>query len=256
MTAAEKTNKIILSGVMMAIVTVSTMLLAIPVPFTNGYIHLGDSMVFLSVLILGWKYGAVVAGGGSALADIFLSYVHWAPWTFIIKALMALVMGLAIEKTRHNKKNLGIVLVVTIIIWGIFNLAVGHIISYEALHRPANLVGAGVEDLSSLGSVITSMQMKLMVIAVAIPLMLLVVSFIIKKKEHFTVPLTEILAMTLSGLFMVFGYYVAGGLIYGNFAVAAFSIPMNIIQFVMGFLLATLLRVALSKTPVKKFFTY
>lgn len=256
MITKDRTNKMILSGVMMALVTVSTMLIAIPVPFTNGYIHLGDSMVFLSVIILGWKYGAVVSGTGSALADMFLGYVHWAPWTFVIKALMALVMGLAMEKTRKNKKNVSIVLVATIIIWGIFNLAVNHIISYEAIHRPANLIESGVADSTALGAAISSMQMKLMLIAVLIPVMLIIVSIFIKKKEHFTVPLTEILSMTLSGLFMVFGYYVSGGLIYGNFAVSAFSIPMNIIQFVMGFLVATLLRAALSKTPVKKYFAY
>lgn len=256
MTATEKTNKIILSGVMMAVVTVATMVIAIPVPFTNGYIHLGDSMVFLSVLILGWKYGAFAAGAGSALADLFLGYVHWAPWTFVIKALMALVMGLAIEKTRKSKKNIGLVLVITIIVWGIFNLAVGHIISYEALHRPAGLIGTGAEDITGLGAAVTSLQMKLMFIAIFIPLLLIIVSIAIKKKEHFTVPLTEILAMTLSGLFMVFGYYVAGGLIYGNFAVSAFSIPMNMIQFVMGFVVASLLRAALAKTPARKFFIY
>ncbi len=254
MAASEKTNKVILSGVMMALTAVATMLIAIPVPFTNGYIHLGDSMVFLSVIILGWRYGAIVAGAGASMADIFLGYVHWAPWTFLIKGAMALVMGLAMEKTMKSRKNTSLTLIITIALWAMFNMAVAQIVNYEGIHRPSNLLGAGDGNLSAVGDLVNSIQLKLMFMAIAIPVMLIIVSVVIRKKEHYKIPLTEILAMTLAGLFMVFGYYVAGGLIYGNFGIAAFSIPMNMIQFIMGFLVAALLRAALSRTPVRKYF--
>ncbi|MDD3168327.1 MAG: ECF transporter S component, partial [Eubacteriales bacterium] len=81
----EKTTKIIVAGLMMAMIVVATILIIIPVPFGNGYIHLGDAIIFLSVLILGWEYGAVAAGVGSALADILVGYAIWAPWTLFIK---------------------------------------------------------------------------------------------------------------------------------------------------------------------------
>ncbi len=256
MLVAERTNKIILSGLMMAITAVATMVIAIPVPFTNGYIRLGDSMVFLSVLILGWRYGAIVAGAGSAMADLFLGYVHWAPWTFIIKTIMALLMGLVIEKTIKNKKNTVIVVIFTMIIWLAFNFMVNKIILYKAKHDPVSLFSDEIPDLNALGEFLNTVQSQLMIVALLIPVFLVMVSLIIKKKEHYTIPLTEILAMTLSGLFMVFGYYIAGGILYGNFAISAFSIPMNIIQFVIGFLLASLISAALSKTPAVRFFTY
>lgn len=89
-------NKIVLSGVMMALVTVMTMVIQIPVPATNGYIHLGDTMIFFSVLLLGYKYGAVVSGVGSALADLLTGYVQYAPITLVVKALMAVAMGIFI----------------------------------------------------------------------------------------------------------------------------------------------------------------
>jgi uncharacterized membrane protein len=98
----EKTTKIILTGLMMAMIVVATVLIIIPVPFGNGYIHLGDTMIFLSVLILGWKYGAVAAGFGSALADILVGYAVWSPWTLIIKGIMGAVMGLFIMKSMRK----------------------------------------------------------------------------------------------------------------------------------------------------------
>jgi len=256
MTVSEKTNKIILTGVMMAIVAVATMIIAIPVPFTNGYIHLGDSMVFLSVLILGWRYGAVASGVGSALADLFLGYVHWAPWTLCIKGMMALLMGLIIEKAAGNRRNAAIAIAATTIIWMVFHIAVNRIIRYEATHNPANLLGDEIPDVSALGSFVNSIQNQLMLAALLIPVFLIIIAFALKKKEHYSIPLSEILGMTLAGLWMVFGYYIAGGILYGNFAVSAFSIPMNMLQFIIGFLVASLITAALSKTPAVKYFTF
>ena len=51
-----KTKEICLRGLMIALVTVSTMVLQIPVSATNGYIHLGDSMILLISVFLGAFY--------------------------------------------------------------------------------------------------------------------------------------------------------------------------------------------------------
>lgn len=238
----------------MALTTIATMVIAIPVPFTNGYIHLGDSMVFLSVLVLGWRYGAVAAGVGSALADIFLGYVNWAPWTLCIKAVMAILMGLIIEKAMGSTRNTLIAAGATVVAWLGFHFAVNRIIEIQAANNPSALLSEEVTDVSQLGAFLNSMQSQLMVAALAIPVFLIVIALVLKKKENLSVPVSEILGMTMAGLWMVFGYYVAGGLMYGNFAVSAFSIPMNMIQFVAGFLVAALLTAALAKTPVMKQF--
>ena len=58
---------------------------------TQGYVHLGDTMVFLGVLMLGKRRGAAAAGLGSALADVLGGFAFWAPWTLVIKSLMAFV---------------------------------------------------------------------------------------------------------------------------------------------------------------------
>ena len=93
----DKTYKIVMTGLMMCLVMVTTWIVKVPIAFTNGYVHLGDAAIFLSVLVLGKKHGVVAAGVGSALADVIGGYAYFAPWTLIVKALMALVMGIALE---------------------------------------------------------------------------------------------------------------------------------------------------------------
>lgn len=93
----DKTIKLALTGLMTALVTVCVMALPIPIPMTTGYVNLGDGMIFLSVLLLGWKYGAFAGGVGAALADILLGAAAWAPWTLVIKAGMAVILGLSLK---------------------------------------------------------------------------------------------------------------------------------------------------------------
>ncbi|HNY65341.1 MAG TPA: ECF transporter S component [Deltaproteobacteria bacterium] len=85
-----------LLALFMALVAVSTMVVRIPIPQTNGYLNLGDSMVLLAALFFGPVGGFIAGGIGSALADILGGYPQWAPWTLVIKGLEAMiVVGLA-----------------------------------------------------------------------------------------------------------------------------------------------------------------
>lgn len=81
-----------------ALVCTLTFAIKIPVPATNGYTHLGDSMIFIGVLMLGWRKAAPAAAVGAALADLLGGYVHWVIPTVLIKGAMVVVMGLALEK--------------------------------------------------------------------------------------------------------------------------------------------------------------
>lgn len=67
----NNTRKYVLTGLMTALVLCLTFFIKIPVPYTSGYIHLGDSMIYLSVMILGPVYGAFASGIGSMLADLW-----------------------------------------------------------------------------------------------------------------------------------------------------------------------------------------
>ena len=98
----QKTNRIVMTGLMTCLILVATMVVRIPVPFTQGYVHLGDTMIFLGVLLLGKKNGTIAAGVGSALADLLGGYAYYVPWTLVVKALMAFVVGAALE---HQEKK-------------------------------------------------------------------------------------------------------------------------------------------------------
>lgn len=98
------TTKLVITALMICLILVATIALRIPSP-TQGYIHLGDTIVFLSVLLLGKKYAAFAAAVGSALADLLGGFAIYAPWTLVIKFLMAFVMGLFIEISLKKKSN-------------------------------------------------------------------------------------------------------------------------------------------------------
>ena len=78
---------------------------AVKIPSLHGYSHMGDCMIFLSVLILGTRKGALAGGIGAALSDLLGGYMHWILPTFFIKYIMAVVMGLFIDKILPNVKG-------------------------------------------------------------------------------------------------------------------------------------------------------
>ncbi len=96
-TSNNATMKTVLCALMMCLIMVAILFIRIPIPFTQGYVHPGDAMIFLAVLVLGWKYGAVAAAFGGMLGDVLGGFAAWAPWTFGIKGIMAIIMGLIIE---------------------------------------------------------------------------------------------------------------------------------------------------------------
>lgn len=98
----NKTKELSLNGILIALVAIATMAIKVPVPATEGYIHLGDSMIYLASILFGWKIGLIAGGVGSALADIFSGYAHWALPTLIIKGLEGLIIGKIAYKTAHN----------------------------------------------------------------------------------------------------------------------------------------------------------
>jgi len=84
---------IAVSGVMAALVCVGTMLIQVPVPATEGFINIGDAMIFTSSLIFGSVIGGFAGGVGSALADIILGYGYFAPLTLIVKGIEGVLAG-------------------------------------------------------------------------------------------------------------------------------------------------------------------
>lgn len=122
------TKKIVFAALLAALACVATMIIKIPTPL-GGYIHAGDAVVVLAGFLLGPVWGALAAGLGSALADVISGYVVYAPGTFVIKAVVALLAGWIIG-TKLIKNEFAKALVAGII-GGI--VMVGGYMLYEAV---------------------------------------------------------------------------------------------------------------------------
>jgi len=139
----NKTQKIVLSSLLAALVCVATMLIKIPSPL-KGYVNPGDCVVLLSGWVLSPLYAFLTAGVGSALADIFSGYVIYAPATFLIKGAMALICSLAVKTI--NKKPLAMQIasgiIAEIVMVGGYYIFEGFMYGFiaSAVNIPANAV--------------------------------------------------------------------------------------------------------------------
>lgn len=89
----NKNVRLLVKSAMLAALCCAATLINIPLP-GNGYANLGDAVVMCTAFFAGPFWGALAAAVGSALSDVILSYVIYAPATFIIKGLVALCFGL------------------------------------------------------------------------------------------------------------------------------------------------------------------
>lgn len=102
----KNTKNLAICGLLAALILLATYVIKLPVPITNGYVHLGDGFIFMAALLTG-PIGALVAGVGSMLADLIGGYFVYVIPTFLIKAAMGYVAGrFAICDKRSLMKNL------------------------------------------------------------------------------------------------------------------------------------------------------
>jgi uncharacterized repeat protein (TIGR04002 family) len=101
----KKIKNLTLTGLMAALITLFTAYIVhIPIGVSGGYIHLGDSLIYLSAVLLPWPYAMAAGAIGGGLADL-LTAPMWAPATVIIKILIVLPFT-SRRKGILNKRNL------------------------------------------------------------------------------------------------------------------------------------------------------
>ncbi len=104
----NKVYKLVLSAVFCALVFTMTWI-AIPAP-SVGNINLGDCMIILSAVLIGGWYGVFSAALGATLCDLASGYAIYAPGTFLIKALMVIVIILVRKVSFKNNRVLSLVI--------------------------------------------------------------------------------------------------------------------------------------------------
>lgn len=86
----NKLKYLTLTGLMAAMITIMTAYIChIPTGINGGYIHFGDSIIYLAATLLPTPYALAAAAIGGGVADLLTSPI-WAPATIIIKMMIAL----------------------------------------------------------------------------------------------------------------------------------------------------------------------
>ena len=100
-----------------ALVFIATSVIVVETPATKGFFNLGETMVYTAALLGGPIIGAFAGGVGSALADLYLGYPHYAPGTLVIKGIEGFLVGyLALVLKRMNIKQWKMLTLITALI--------------------------------------------------------------------------------------------------------------------------------------------
>lgn len=81
----------------------------VPVGVNGGYIHFGDSMIYLAASILPLPYAMAAGAIGAGLSDLMSGGVMWVVPTVIIKALMAAMFSAKQEKVLGKRNALAMI---------------------------------------------------------------------------------------------------------------------------------------------------
>ncbi|MCM1544050.1 MAG: TIGR04002 family protein [Ruminococcus sp.] len=90
------------AGLMAAVIALFTAFVKFPTGINSGYLHVGDSMIYLAGCLIG-PYGIIASAIGGALADIIAGSAVWAIPTAIIKVLNC--VPFVIASHYYQKKN-------------------------------------------------------------------------------------------------------------------------------------------------------
>ncbi|MGN0244177.1 MAG: ECF transporter S component [Lachnospiraceae bacterium] len=145
----KKTQLLTITAVFIALTYVFTAFINIRLPFApnGGLIHLGNVPLFLCAILFGKRIGAIAGGVGMGLFDLLSGWTAWAPFTFVIVALMGYVVGAVTEHHYTFKWKLLALLLAAVI------KVVGYYIAEVVLYHnwvtpvtsiPGNLLQVGV----------------------------------------------------------------------------------------------------------------
>ena len=103
-------KNIVLTGLLAAMMIFTTAyILHIPI-VGGGYIHLGDTILYMAAALLPTPYAMAVGVIGGGLADVLTGAAVWAPATVIIKAVMALAFTAKKDRLLCRRNLLALLL--------------------------------------------------------------------------------------------------------------------------------------------------
>lgn len=171
-----KIKNLTITGLLIALVYVATRFIQfhLPISINGGLTHAGTFLLFTIAFVFGKRKAAISGALGMALSDITSPWTAWAPFTFIVRAVMGYMAGAIVFNKNSCSDSAG----------------------------------------------------------------------------KFTVKC--VIAIILSGIWMCAGYYVAEGLLYGNWITPVASIPGNLLQLIIG-IFSIPMSVALKKAKIDRY---
>ncbi|MDQ7793044.1 MAG: ECF transporter S component [bacterium] len=125
-----------LSGLLTAMVTVATLAIRFPVAATQGYINFGDTLIFVTALLMGPRFGLLAGGVGSALADTLGGYAQWAPATLVIKGLEGYIVGAIGYRVFQARRRVTPTVVGAALVGGLW-MVTGYFLAGQLFYRVA-----------------------------------------------------------------------------------------------------------------------
>ena len=211
---------IVISGLMTALTTAATIIVSIYIPGSGGFFNTGESLVYTTAILFGPFVGAFAGGVGSMMADIYLGFEHFAPGTFVIKGCEGFIVGGIIQKLRQINpgKQDGISILLSISVSGLLAII-------------GTLYYTGEASILEIPLFIPSYFWILLAIPVGIMI------YLLYKKSDFQTNI-KIIAILIGGAIMVPGYLIYELFILGYGYQAFFEIPFNILQVIVGLIIA------------------
>ena len=211
-----------------ALVCVVTISFTVSIPITGGYFNLGEVLIYVAALSFGPLAGAFAGGVGAAIADALLA-PQFAPGTLVVKGAEGAIVGfLGKKRVGQTTKSrwrfytvfLGAAVGVLLAATGAIYYS-GTVDVYFGIPPPLNptfTIFVPAEFWYLLGGLVI--------------LLLTVASLKIEPHLGWT-----IFSTISGGLTMVFGYFLYEQIVLGKIG-AAFEIPVNIGQMLIGLIIA------------------
>ncbi|MBO9164649.1 ECF transporter S component [Lactiplantibacillus pentosus] len=105
---SEHLKKLVFTGLFAAIIFIGISVLRIPLPAIVGrpFIHFGNILTVLAVMLLGFGYGAAAGAIGLGLFDILNGYAATAWLTVIEAIILAAMVNLSFKSIGYTEHSL------------------------------------------------------------------------------------------------------------------------------------------------------
>ena len=127
----------------------------LPIAANGGLIHLGNVPLFIGAIIFGKKTGAIAGGVGMGLFDLLSGWTLWAPFTFVIVALMGFTVGKLTEDEKHQNFKWYVIAITAACVIKVVGYYIAEVVIYgnplaPVASIPGNLVQIGVAAVITL----------------------------------------------------------------------------------------------------------